>query len=156
MAHETFENNEVTVSHWCANASQPSLKHYLLLPNVEYGYEKFACFNSKIIYYLLDQSFSAENFRNIFHIENRKGNLQKAMFPAQYIDLIKDIKSLKTEIKEKSKERKDGTITKEEYQSFKDEKNNKIKDCKKKKDDILYEQVKDISTMLIMITLDLL
>jgi len=29
---ETFENNEVTVSHWCANASQPSLKHYLLLP----------------------------------------------------------------------------------------------------------------------------
>lgn len=95
---------------------------------------------------MLDQSFSAENFRNIFHIENRKGNLQKAMFPAQYIDLIKDIKSLKTEIKEKSKERKDGTITKEEYQSFKDEKNNKIKDCKKKKDDILYEQVKDIST----------
>lgn len=34
---------------------------------------------------MLDQSFSAENFRNIFHIENRKGNLQKAMFPAQYI-----------------------------------------------------------------------
>lgn len=94
---------------------------------------------------MLDQSFSAENFRNIFHIENRKGNLKKEMFPAKYIDLIKEIKSLKAEIKEKSRERKDGTITKEEYQSIKDEKNSKIKECKKKKDDVLYEQVKEIS-----------
>ena len=80
---------------------------------------------------MLDQSFSAENFRNIFHIENRKGNLQKAMFPAQYIDLIKDIKSLKTEIKEISKERKDGTI-------------------------FCMNRLKILVQMLIMITLDLL
>ncbi|MCE5175506.1 MAG: antiviral reverse transcriptase Drt3a [Bacteroidales bacterium] len=95
---------------------------------------------------MLDQSFSAENFRNIFQIENRKGNLKKEMFPAKYIDLIKDIKSLKAEINEKSRERKDGIITKEEYQSIKDENNCKIKECKKKKDDILYDQVKRIST----------
>ncbi len=94
---------------------------------------------------MLDQSFSAENFRNIFQIENRKGNLRKEMFPAKYIYFINEIKTLKSEIKEKSIERKDGNISKKEYQLIKDEKNNKIKECKKKKDDVLYEQVKKIS-----------
>lgn len=94
---------------------------------------------------MLDQSFSAENFQNIFQIENRKGNLKKDMFPDDYIDKILKIKQLKASIREKLSARKKGEITKEEYVRFQEETNDEIKKSKKEKDDVLYKQMKEIS-----------
>lgn len=94
---------------------------------------------------MLDQSFSAENFQNIFQIENRKGNLKKEMFPDDYIDKILKIKQLKAGIREKLSARKKGEITKEEYVKFQEETNDEIKKYKKGKDDVLYKQMKEIS-----------
>lgn len=94
---------------------------------------------------MLDQSFSAENFQNIFQIENRKGNLKKEMFPDDYIDKILEIKQLKINIREKLYARKKGEITKEEYVNFLKETNEEIKKYKKEKDAVLYKQMKEIS-----------
>ncbi len=96
---------------------------------------------------MLDQSFSAENFRNIFQIENRKGNLKKEMFPDDYIDKILKIKQLKTNIKEKLNARKKGEVTKDEFLKFQEETNDEIKKHKKEKDAALYKQMKKISQM---------
>lgn len=94
---------------------------------------------------MLDQSFSAENFQNIFQIENRKGNLKKEMFPDEYIDKIIKIKQLKESIREKHNNRKKDEIAKEELVKFQDEKNEEIKKIQKEKDAVLYKQMKEIS-----------
>ena len=94
---------------------------------------------------MLDQSFSAENFLNIFQIENRKGNLKKEMFPDDYIDKILKIKQLKKSVREKLSARKKGEISKEKYVEFQKEANDEIKKYKKEKDEVLYKQMKEIS-----------
>ncbi len=94
---------------------------------------------------MLDQSFSAENFQNIFQIENRKGNLKKEMFPDDYIEKALKIKQLKKDIWIKLSARKKGEISKEQYVKFQEEANNEIKKHKKEKDDVVYKQMKEIS-----------
>ena len=94
---------------------------------------------------MLDQSFSAENFRNIFQIENRKGNLKKDRFPDEYIDLIIQVKLIRKEIKDKSQDYKDEKIDKAAYILFKDEKNEETIELNLKKEEILFKYLKGIS-----------
>ena len=94
---------------------------------------------------MLDQSFSAENFRNIFQIENRKGNLKKDRFPDEYIDLILQIKLIKKEIKDKLQEYKEGKTDKAIYILFRDEKNQEKEELNTKKEEVLFKYLKSIS-----------
>ncbi len=60
---------------------------------------------------MLDQSFSAENFRKIFDIENRKGIYLEGEFYADIDEINKKIKELNSEIRTlRSK-----GLTKEDY-----------------------------------------
>jgi hypothetical protein len=94
---------------------------------------------------MLDQSFSAENFRNIFQIENRKGNLKKDRFPDEYINLIMQIKLIKKDIKDKLQEYKEGKTDKDTYIQFRGGKNEEIKKLNTKKEEVLFKYLKDIS-----------
>lgn len=94
---------------------------------------------------MTDQSFSAENFEKIFNIENRKGNITKDMLPETYITTIKDIKNEKQELQKKIQEYQKEEITKEELNDFRSRTRDKINLLKKKKENILYDELKCIS-----------
>lgn len=63
---------------------------------------------------MLDQSFSFENFKVIYDLENRKGNFNKLFYSDDYIDVIDEIKGLRKEIKnQKSKSISDDSLLSE-------------------------------------------
>lgn len=81
---------------------------------------------------MLDQSFSAENFRKIFDFENRKGNYLEGEFFDDIDNLNKKIKNLNSDIrslKAKMLSINDYKIEREKI----DEKKAKLKDVKEKK-----------------------
>lgn len=94
---------------------------------------------------MLDQSFSAENFKEIFHIENRKGNIDRQILSEEYIDLILKIKDLKKELKLYKAKYKNATIDKQHYINVCIEKDKEIDNLKEEKDRVLYEQLKKVS-----------
>jgi hypothetical protein len=63
---------------------------------------------------MLDQSFSFENFKVIYDLENRKGNFNKLFYSDDYINVIDEIKGLRKEIKnQKSKSISDDSLLSE-------------------------------------------
>lgn len=47
---------------------------------------------------MLDQSFTAYHFNEIFQIERRRGNIRKEYFPEQYLELLKEGHDIKLKI----------------------------------------------------------
>lgn len=91
---------------------------------------------------MLDQSFSADNFRKIFDIENRKGiYLEGEFYPdidninQQIKDVIFDIKILRTK-----------KLSKEEYIKEKESLDEKKEELKAKKEKILIEKLNIVSS----------
>ena len=48
---------------------------------------------------MLDQSFTCENFKIIYDLENRKGNFEKKFYSEHYIKIIDEIRDIRNEIK---------------------------------------------------------
>ncbi len=71
---------------------------------------------------MLDQSFTAYHFNEIFQIERRKGNIRKEYFPEPYLELLKEGHDINDQIRElKSKKREDwNDDEKKKYQELKD------------------------------------
>jgi Reverse transcriptase (RNA-dependent DNA polymerase). len=99
----------------------------------------------EILFAMIDQSFSAENFEKIFNIENRKGNINRDTLPLEYISLILKTKETKKSIVELQGRYKNEEITKDEFLKQKDSLNEVIKGFQQKKENVLYEDLKKIS-----------
>lgn len=91
---------------------------------------------------MLDQSFSAENFRKILEIENRKGiYLEGEFYP--------DIKALSDKIKKVNSDLrllKTKGLSSKKYQATKDKLNDKKKQLKDKREDKLLEKLRLVSS----------
>ena len=93
---------------------------------------------------MLDQSFSAENFRKIFDIENRKGNyLEGEFFPEiesksqEVQSCIGKLRSLKTE--------KDNH-TPEEYETARISLSDKLETLRKEREEMLHAKLEEVSS----------
>jgi len=85
----------------------------------------------------MNQSFNTENFLKIFYNENRKGNYLEKNF-TQFHEaktISEQILDINSQFKEKKKELLGSTITKEEYELFKIEKNTEKEILQKQKHD---------------------
>ncbi len=89
---------------------------------------------------MVDQSFSAENFRKIFDYENRKGVYLEGLFFPRVEKLTKEIKDSVRDIKKYR--RKKYTIAADEYEQKKEELNEKKKELKEKKEALLNERAR--------------
>lgn len=90
---------------------------------------------------MLDQSFSANNFRKILDIENRKGVYLEGDFFEELVELTNDIKSINSEIKAL---RKKG-LTQEEYYVEKEILNENKEIIKLQKEEKLEQELESIS-----------
>ncbi len=91
---------------------------------------------------MLDQSFSAENFRKIFDYENRKGNYLEGEFFPEIEIITKEIKKASVDIRE---HRKNNSNTSIDVYEAKIEELNKKKDVlKEKKENLLSEELEQI------------
>lgn len=90
---------------------------------------------------MLDQSFSAENFRKIFDIENRKGVYLEGDFYKDIVDINKRIKEVHAEIKVL----KGKKLSKEKYVEEREKLEEKKMELKEKKEGSLIEKLNDIS-----------
>ena len=90
---------------------------------------------------MLDQSFSANNFRKILDIENRKGIYLEGDFFEELVELTNDIKSINSEIKAL---RKKG-LTQEEYFVEKEILNENKASVKLQKEEKLEQELEGIS-----------
>ncbi|TDN98881.1 antiviral reverse transcriptase Drt3a [Sunxiuqinia elliptica] len=90
---------------------------------------------------MLDQSFSANNFRKILDIENRKGVYLEGDFFEELVELTNDIKSINSEIKAL---RKKG-LTPEEYFVEKEILNENKERIKLQKEEKLEQELESIS-----------
>ena len=72
---------------------------------------------------MLDQSFTAYHFNEIFQIERRKGNIRKDFLPASYLAVLEDGHRIDEEIRKlKKTKRKDWTDDqREQFQELKEE-----------------------------------
>ena len=93
---------------------------------------------------MLDQSFSAENFRKIFDIENRKGNyLEGEFFPEiesksqEVQSCIGELRSLKTE--------KDNH-TPEEYETARISLSDNLETLRKEREEMLHAKLEEVSS----------
>lgn len=91
---------------------------------------------------MLDQSFSAENFRKIFDIENRKGIYLEGEFFSDIGDINKKIKDLNSGIKIL---RAKG-LSKEEYIEERDNIDELKDELKAKKEEKLIEKLSVVSS----------
>lgn len=94
---------------------------------------------------MLDQSFSAENFRKIFDIENRKGIYLEGKFYVDVDEINKNIKELNSEIKNLKLK----GLSKEEYGEDRKELEEKKDDLKAKKEEKLIEKLAIVSSVVI-------
>lgn len=90
---------------------------------------------------MLDQSFSAENFRKIFDIENRKGIYLEGEFYSEIADINKKIKEANVEIKAL----KQRTRSKEEFLTERDKINERKDELKNKKEEKLIAKLNGVS-----------
>jgi hypothetical protein len=93
---------------------------------------------------MLDQSFSADNFRKILDYENRKG----VYLEGEY---FKDIEKITEEIKKCNKEIRDkkNTVSAEDFEIFRIETNEKIEKLREKKDKKLNIELQKISDIVL-------
>lgn len=81
---------------------------------------------------MLDQSFTAHHFNEIFQKERRKGNIRKDYFPPAYIDVLKEGHELNLVVRElKKTKRKEWTA--EQKQQYKDTREQIKKNQEKRK-----------------------
>lgn len=71
---------------------------------------------------MLDQSFTAYHFNEVFQMERRKGNIRKEYFPEAYLELLKEGHTINDQIRAlKSKKREEwDDEDKKKYQELKD------------------------------------
>ena len=93
---------------------------------------------------MLDQSFSAENFRKIFDYENRKGNYLEGEFFPSIEKITKQIKKVSVEIRQHRKTKSNTSI--DTYEEKKEELDEKKKDLKEEKEKFLFEELEQISS----------
>ena len=79
---------------------------------------------------MLDQSFTAYHFNEIFQIERRKGNIRKEYFPEPYLSVLKDGHDINDQIRTlKNKKRTEWTDEeRREYQNLKDKLKENLKE----------------------------
>ncbi|MCB9772257.1 MAG: RNA-directed DNA polymerase [Candidatus Omnitrophica bacterium] len=87
---------------------------------------------------MLDQSFSAENFRKILDLENRKGVFLEGLFFPNVKDATEEVKQCNKEIRAKKKSKNcSSDDLKKMYE--------KRRELKTKKDEVLNEELKKVS-----------
>ena len=92
---------------------------------------------------MLDQSFSAENFRKIFDIENRKGVYLEGEFYADIDEINKKIKELNSGIRTL----KTKGLSKEDYIVERETIDEKKEELKAKREEKLIEKLAVVSSM---------
>ena len=92
---------------------------------------------------MLDQSFSAANFRKIVDIENRKGNYLEGEFFSDVDEKRKEIKSVKDELQSLNNERAE--YGESEYEEIRYELSEQLKLLKEEKEQLLLHSLDSIS-----------
>ncbi len=93
---------------------------------------------------MLNQTFTADNFRKIFDDENRRGvNLEAEFFP-EVEKVTKEIQKCKADDREIRK--KKGSLLPDEYQKQRSELNEKKQQLKKTKEELLTKELERISS----------
>jgi len=93
---------------------------------------------------MLDQSFSAENFRKILDYENRKGVYLEGEYFLDIGKVTEEIKKCNTEIRDKKHK-----VSAEEFETFRKETNEKKEKLKEKKEKQLTVELQKISDIVI-------
>jgi hypothetical protein len=93
---------------------------------------------------MVDQSFSAENFRKIFDYENRKGVYLEGLFFPEAEKLTKKIKDAARDIKNHRREK--DAIAADEYEQKKEKLDEIKKILKEKKETLLTKELEKISS----------
>jgi hypothetical protein len=93
---------------------------------------------------MLDQSFSADNFRQILDYENRKGLYLEGKYFPEVARVKEEIKQLNIAIKAKK-----GVVSPEAFELFVKETNIKIEELKVKKDELLNKELQKVSEKII-------
>lgn len=93
---------------------------------------------------MLDQSFSADNFRRILDYENRKGVYLEGKYFADIEKITEDIKKCNTDIRDKKK-----SVTAEEFEIFRKETNEKKEKLKEAKEEKLKVELQKISEIVV-------
>jgi hypothetical protein len=90
---------------------------------------------------MLNQSFSADNFRKIIDYENRKGVYLEGRFFPDVAKITEDIRKLNSEIREKKKQL--GSAEFDEYKKIVNEKKEKLEGEKEEKLSVELQKVRD-------------
>ncbi len=93
---------------------------------------------------MLDQSFSAENFRKILDYENRKGVYLEGEYFQDIEKITEEIKKCNTEVRDKKNK-----ISAEEFEIFRKETNEKKDKLKEKKEEQLSIELQKISDIVV-------
>lgn len=93
---------------------------------------------------MLDQSFSAENFRKILDYENRKGVYLEGEYFQDIKKITEEIKKCNTEVRDKKNK-----ISAEEFEIFRKETNEKKDKLKEKKEEQLSIELQKISDIVV-------
>lgn len=93
---------------------------------------------------MLDQSFSAENFRKILDYENRKGVYLEGEYFQDIEKITEEIKKCNTEVRDKKNK-----ISAEEFEIFRKETNEKKDELKEKKEEQLSIELQKISDIVV-------
>lgn len=93
---------------------------------------------------MLDQSFSADNFRRILDYENRKGVYLEGEYFEDIAKITEQIKKCNTDIKDKKR-----TASADEFETFRKETNLKKEELKKKKEELLTSELQKISDIIV-------
>lgn len=93
---------------------------------------------------MLDQSFSAENFRKILDYENRKGVYLEGEYFQDIEKITEEIKKCNTEVRDKKNK-----ISAEEFDIFRKETNEKKDKLKEKKEEQLSIELQKISDIVV-------
>lgn len=89
---------------------------------------------------MLDQSFSAENFRRILDIENRKGVYLEGKFFPDLVEMAKEIKTLIKDLK-----KSEGKMSREDFIAYRKDQKEKIANLEAKKEEKLMAELRAIS-----------
>ena len=93
---------------------------------------------------MLDQSFTADNFRKIFDYENRKGVYLEGEFFPEVEKITKELKKCATAFRE-LKKKKDG-LPEEDYENQKKILSEKREELREKKEKLLTEELEKVSS----------
>jgi len=93
---------------------------------------------------MLDQSFSADNFRRILDYENRKGVYLEGEYFEDTAKITEQIKKCNTDIKDKKR-----TASADEFETFRKETNLKKEELKEKKEELLTAELQKISDIIV-------